>query len=262
MKLIISHSGKRVEVVFPQMEPNTLKLSEVKGRVAREFNVDPASIKLLHSGIILKDSKSKSGRTMQDFGIKDGDFLMLIGHKVLPQSSSRMPKVDQSSTANNAMRRDEVELIQKRQQDLVRLQGLQNKINAERQKYRQVALDYLLQFESKVYQAISLDSRKSRQYELIIESRPIEVDSEGGDSGQQIPYSDLDKSHKFINELLMRILISLDGVSIPMVEDLQIDDAEQSIDQLRQSRRSVVAQIYALLHHIDALKDLIKVDQP
>ena len=57
-------------------------VAELKRRVASDQKIDIGQIKLIHEGVVL----SEDGKSLQAYGVKDNDFLVLMVAKVCPQA--------------------------------------------------------------------------------------------------------------------------------------------------------------------------------
>jgi hypothetical protein len=197
-------------------------------------------MKLLYSGVMMKDFKS----TLASYGIRNGSKIILMGSTGALSSdasadATSKPESEGDKSKENKLKlsAEEKGLLSKIESSIANLPRVLKDVNG----YREMIIFKFPELQNRVDK--SVEELKERLSELSL----IETGKENTAEYEKYSASeDLVLLHRYVMEMLERVVLALDGVQCP-----------SQFMHVRGKRKEMVKYVQIIEAHLDSLKKLV-----
>ncbi|KDN53286.1 hypothetical protein K437DRAFT_265938 [Tilletiaria anomala UBC 951] len=225
-RIEVAWDRDRLQVVLPRSA--SPKLADLKTEISAITSIPYEQIKLVYCGMIMKDDRA----TLERFGLRDGSRVMLIGTKGgVPLQGDTPGQKQSSSHAGAREAQDQAARSRKQNEEDLSEGGLLKRIQDTVQGVRTDLLPEVEQFERSTLALGNAASAPSEQ--------AVHPPTQNGTPAGVLTPPQLAFEHRKLSELLLRSLLTLDGVQV-------------NSDMTRAARKAAVKEVQALLDRVDA----------
>ncbi|KAI3659152.1 hypothetical protein MP638_006842 [Amoeboaphelidium occidentale] len=234
----VNWQGYRMKFVLPL---DKTSLGNLQKTLHEATGVPLDKMKLLYSGVMMKDLKS----TLASYGIRNGSKIILMGSTEALSSDASADATskpesggDKSKENKLKLSAEEKGLLSKIESSIANLPRVLKDVNG----YREMIIFKFPELQNRVDK--SVEELKERLSEL---STTVETGKENTAEYEKYSASeDLVMLHRYVMEMLERVVLGLDGVQCP-----------SQFMHVRGKRKEMVKYVQIIEAHLDSLKKLV-----